>query len=102
MGRWCYGAASRLCISPQAWSFFAVSGPVRHARAWERLAARWTDAVLCVGEDERRLGQAAGIRARYEVMPNGVDLERFPAPIRLRGGARGHASGSVVSRSPYA
>jgi len=66
---------------PHAWSFFAKSGPVERAtRAWEILGARWTHVVLCVSEDERRLGQAAGVRTDYRVLPNGVDLDRLPAP----------------------
>lgn len=66
---------------PHAWSFFARTGVVRRATlAWERLAARWADVVLCVSDDERRRGLAAGVRAEYRVLPNGVDLERFPLP----------------------
>jgi glycosyltransferase involved in cell wall biosynthesis len=63
---------------PHSWSFWARTGSIRLAAlAWERAAARWTDIVLCVSEDERRLGQEAGVRADYRVFPNGVDLERF-------------------------
>ena len=63
---------------PHSWSFWARTGAIRRAAlAWERAAARWTDVVLCVSEDERRLGQEAGVRADYRVFPNGVDLERF-------------------------
>jgi len=66
-------------FQPHSWSFFAVTGAARAgAVRWERFAARWTDVVLCVSEDERRSATALGIRARYEVVPNGVDLERFP------------------------
>jgi glycosyltransferase involved in cell wall biosynthesis len=36
--------------------------------------------VLCVSEDERRLGIAEGVDASYRVLPNGVDLQAFPAP----------------------
>lgn len=67
---------------PHAWSFFAKSGPVERAtRAWEVLGARWTHVALCVSEDERRLGQRAGVRTSYRVLPNGVDLARSPAPV---------------------
>lgn len=63
---------------PHSWSFWARTGAIRRAAlAWERAAARWTDVVLCVSEDERRLGQEAGVRAHYRVFPNGVDLARF-------------------------
>jgi glycosyltransferase involved in cell wall biosynthesis len=34
--------------------------------------------VICVSEGERERGEAAGIRARWKVVLNGVDLERFP------------------------
>lgn len=90
------GLAGRLLLrgrlptvhQPHAWSFFAKCGPMKRAtRAWEVLGARWTHMVLCVSEDERRLGQAAGVDARYRVLPNGVDLDRSPAPApdaRLR------------------
>lgn len=83
------GLAGRLLLrrrrptvtQPHAWSFLARTGAVRRATlAWERLGARWSDAVLCVGEDERRIGEAAGIRAPFRVLPNGIDLARFTAP----------------------
>lgn len=65
-------------LQPHSWSFWARTGAVRRAAlAWERAAAGWTDIVLCVSEDERRLGQEAGIRGDYRVCPNGVDLARF-------------------------
>jgi glycosyltransferase involved in cell wall biosynthesis len=65
-------------LQPHSWSFWAREGAVaRAALTWERAGARWTDLVLCVSEDERRAGQAAGIATRYAVVPNGVDLARF-------------------------
>jgi glycosyltransferase involved in cell wall biosynthesis len=70
-------------FQPHAWSFHAVSGTSRRlALAWERRAGTWADRVVCVSEDERREGLAAGVRARWEVVPNGVDVSRFrpPAP----------------------
>ncbi|PJE99613.1 glycosyl transferase family 1 [Streptomyces carminius] len=80
------GLAGRLAVrgriptvhQPHAWSFEAVGGTTALlARRWERLAARWADRVLCVSEDERRRGAATGVRARWAVVPNGVDTERF-------------------------
>lgn len=63
---------------PHSWSFWARTGAIRLAAlAWERAAARWTDIILCVSEDERRLGLEARVRADYRVFPNGVDLARF-------------------------
>jgi glycosyltransferase involved in cell wall biosynthesis len=91
------GLAGRLAVRgrrptvyvPHAWSFDAVRGPVATAStAWERFAARWTDVVVCVSDDERASGRAAGIEARMDVVPNGVDVETLlPLPAaeaRLR------------------
>jgi glycosyltransferase involved in cell wall biosynthesis len=65
-------------FQPQAWSFHA-GGPVvgRAAAAWERLAARWTHALVCASRAEREEGEAAGIRAPWQVIYNGVDVDRF-------------------------
>ncbi|MEQ7846809.1 glycosyltransferase [Nocardioides kribbensis] len=80
------GLAGRLAVrrrvptvfQPHAWSFQAGSGTSsRLARRWERFAVRWTDQVVCVGEGERLVGEAAGVRAEVTVVPNGVDLRRF-------------------------
>ena len=66
-------------FQPHAWSWLAASGPVRAgARNWERRAVRWTDRIVCVSEEEVRLGREAGVSARYEVVPNGVDLAAYP------------------------
>ncbi|MEU8759819.1 glycosyltransferase [Streptomyces sp. NPDC048659] len=72
---------------PHAWSFEAVEGTTAAlARRWERWAARWTDRIVCVSEAERRTGEAAGVRASWAVIHNGVDAVRFapagpePAP----------------------
>lgn len=68
-------------MQPHSWSFWARTGAVRRATVlWERSAARWADVVLCVSEDERRLGEKAGVRARYAVIRNGIDLGRFSRP----------------------
>lgn len=78
------GLAGRLAVrgwvptvfQPHAWSFLAVDGLARRAAlAWERLAARWTAAVVCVSEAEHQLGREAGIDARFSVVRNGVDVE---------------------------
>ncbi|MGP3973921.1 glycosyltransferase [Streptomyces sp. 8N114] len=83
------GLAARLALrgrlptvhQPHAWSFEAATGgTARLARAWERYAARWADRVLCVSEAERETGAAAGVRARWAVVHNGVDTARFTAP----------------------
>ena len=67
-------------FQPHAWSFEAVRGPVRAAAAaWERRGARWATAIVCVSEAERLRGEEQGIRARWLVVPNGVDLDAFSA-----------------------
>ncbi|MFI8896429.1 glycosyltransferase family 4 protein [Streptomyces paradoxus] len=80
------GLAARLAVrgrvptvfQPHAWSFEAVGGVTAAlARGWERRGARWAARVLCVSEAERRLGAQAGVRGRWSVVPNGIDVERF-------------------------
>ncbi|MET9714850.1 glycosyltransferase [Streptomyces rochei] len=103
------GLAARLAVrgrvptvfQPHAWSFEAVDGAAaRLALGWERLGARWAARTVCVSEAERLRGERAGVRGRWAVVPNGVDLDRFgagPAPepaaeeVRLRCGAGPHA-----------
>jgi glycosyltransferase involved in cell wall biosynthesis len=69
------------CFTPHAWSFFHEGALTRWlALRWERFAVRWTDVILCVSEGERRAGEEAGIRARFEVVPNAVDLDRYRPP----------------------
>ncbi|MFD8232586.1 glycosyltransferase [Streptomyces sp. NPDC059696] len=80
------GLAGRLAVrgriptvfQPHAWSFEAVGGVTAAlARGWERRGARWAARVVCVSEAERRLGAEAGVRGRWSVVPNGIDVERF-------------------------
>lgn len=80
-------------MQPHAWSFFARTGLVQRATLmWERAGARLADYVLCVSEDECRMGRDAGVRARYVVLRNGVDLTRFPSPSEA---ARPEARGAL-------
>ena len=66
-------------FQPHAWSFDAAEGVVgRSALRWERFAARYADVVVCVSQAEEAEGRAAGVRARYEVVPNGVRIEDWP------------------------
>lgn len=93
------GLAGRLAVrgavptvfQPHAWSFDAVGGAGgvagRAALGWERYAARWADRVVCVSDAERRAGHDAGVRGRWVVVPNGVDLTRF-VPAERSGPAR--------------
>ena len=65
-------------FQPQAWSFHAAGGATGWAAAaWERLGARWAHALVCASETEREQGERAGIRARWRVIYNGVDVERL-------------------------
>ncbi|WP_020116672.1 glycosyltransferase [Streptomyces canus] len=84
------GLAGRLALrgrlptvfQPHAWSFFAAEPgrPLYWASVrWERAASRWAHRLVCVSEAERTDGEAAGVRARYSVVPNGVDLAHFVA-----------------------
>lgn len=77
-------------FQPHAWSFEAVQGALRQATlSWERLGARWADAIVCVSHDERLRGQAVGVRGRYAEIPNGIDLDAFrPADEKVRAQAR--------------
>lgn len=84
------GLAGRLILrgrrptifQPHAWSFEAVNGFVgRAALAWERASAHWADVVVCVSDGERRRGEEAGIRARFRVIRNGIDLDAFPEAL---------------------
>jgi glycosyltransferase involved in cell wall biosynthesis len=92
------GLAGRLALrgrrptvfQPHAWSFEAVTGLQRRAAVlWERIAVRWAHAVVCVSEGERQRGEELGIRARYRVIPNGIDVAAFtPASAEDRSTAR--------------
>jgi glycosyltransferase involved in cell wall biosynthesis len=65
-------------FQPHGWSWLAVEGAVRRASvSWERSAARRTDLFVCVGEAEEEAGRGRGVRGRYAVVHNGVDLRRF-------------------------
>lgn len=67
---------------------------------WERLGARWCSALVCVSVGERTLGERAGIRGPYRVIPNGVDVGAVPVASTIeRGEARGRlglADGPLV------
>ncbi len=85
------GLAARLAVrgriptvfQPHAWSFEAVGGlTAAVATAWERWAARWTTHVVCVSKAEHARGEQAGVHARWRVIPNNIDPERFhPAAV---------------------
>ena len=85
------GLAGRLAVrgriptvfQPHAWSFEAVGGLTSAlALRWEREGARWAHRVVCVSAAERATGVRAGIAARWNVIPNGIEPERFhPAAV---------------------
>jgi len=76
-GRLALRGARPTIFQPHGWSFRVIDG-VRAAAAlrWERFAARW-GVIVNVSEAERRRGAVAGIDARYHVIQNAVDVERF-------------------------
>ncbi|MDP8992098.1 MAG: glycosyltransferase, partial [Actinomycetota bacterium] len=62
-------------FQPHAWSFYALEPPLRQAAvAWERLAARWAQVVVCGSEEELEVGRRARIRARWRLVRNAVDV----------------------------
>jgi glycosyltransferase involved in cell wall biosynthesis len=78
VGRLVVRGHSPTLFQPHGWSFFAVDGLERRAaRAWERVATRWTTTLVCVSNREKLDGLEAGVRARWQVAPNAVDLGRF-------------------------
>ncbi|MEV5574989.1 glycosyltransferase [Spirillospora sp. NPDC052269] len=75
------GVATRrpVIFQPHGWSWLSGGGVLGRASAWwERRAAHRADAIVCVGEGERRQGTGKGIRERLWTIRNGVDLTRFP------------------------
>jgi glycosyltransferase involved in cell wall biosynthesis len=92
------GLAGRLAMrggiptlfQPHGWSWWAARGVTAcGALAWERLAARWTDLLVCVGEGEAAQARHRQLGAPRIVIRNGVDLTHFvPVHERARGAAR--------------
>ena len=77
------GRRRRCVFTPHGWSFWSAGGTTgRLYLLLERLAARWCRTIITLSADERDAGLAdrVGSRAAYEVIPNGVELERFAAP----------------------
>lgn len=71
---------------PHGWSFYAATGLVgRAATLWEKVALRWTSALVCVSEAEAAQGRAT-IDASARVVRNGVDTTYWSP--RDRRGAR--------------
>ncbi|MFJ8439247.1 glycosyltransferase [Kitasatospora griseola] len=89
-GRLAARGAVPTVFQPHAWSFAAVEGALARASlGWEQYATRWARTLLCVSEQERADGVAAGLVADWRVVPNGVDLAHFtPADPASRRSAR--------------
>lgn len=75
-------------FQPHGWADLAVEGNYRRlARVWERAAQRWTDATICVSQEEAT--HARGLGAKSSVLiPNGVDLAKFVPRDRAKARAR--------------
>jgi glycosyltransferase involved in cell wall biosynthesis len=89
-GRLAVRGARPTLFQPHGWSWLAARGATaRGALAWERLAARWTDLLVCVGEGEAAHARHRRVNTRHVVVRNGVDLANFaPAGEQARAAAR--------------
>jgi glycosyltransferase involved in cell wall biosynthesis len=104
------GLAGRIAVhgqlptlfQPHGWSWLAASPRMVPATlAWERMAARWTSLFVCVGEGEAARGRAHGLRGRFCVVPNGVDLTRY-RPVEEGDRLRARKSLDVACDAPLA
>ena len=92
------GLAGRLALrgtlptlfQPHGWSWLAATGVVAAlSRRWEKIATRWADGIVCVGEGEAAHAEVAGLVGALRVVRNGVDLDRFrPAELGAQRAAR--------------
>ena len=92
------GLAGRLALrgtlptlfQPHGWSWLAATGVVAAlSRRWEKIATRWADGIVCVGEGEAAHAEVAGLVGALRVVRNGVDLDRFrPADLGAQRAAR--------------
>jgi glycosyltransferase involved in cell wall biosynthesis len=73
------GRVDRCVFTPHGWSFWAYPAflPV------ERVAAHWCRTIVAVSHHERdaALDARIGRRDQYDVIPNGVDVDRFAASV---------------------
>lgn len=80
IGRWAAHRARVPVIvhTPNAWPFLATGEWLLRSlyRGLERWTARWSDAIICVSDHERRLGLTYRIAPpeRLILIPNGTDL----------------------------
>ena len=75
VGRLPIRAARPVAFTPNGWSFEVPGWTQRPARAWERFAAKRTDLLIGVCDDERSRAQGIGISTDVVVIPNGVDVD---------------------------
>lgn len=89
-GRLAVRGARPTLFQPHGWSWLAARGATaRAALAWERLAAHWTDALVCVGDGEAAQARHRRVGTRHAVVRNGVDLADFaPVNEQARAAAR--------------
>ncbi len=74
---------------PHAWPHLALARPAQPAAvAWERVAARWTTAIVAVGDGEAEEGRRRSIAAPITVVHNPVPPGWAPASAADRGRAR--------------
>ena len=62
-----------------------LSGPrcAGDRRGWERVAARWTAVLVCVGRRQTRMAERGMSTRPTTISPNSVDLDRFRPAARL-------------------
>lgn len=95
-------------FQPHGWSFHAVSGLLRTVVVrWEVFAARWTHLLIPVSVGEMEEGVRVGVRARWAVAHNCVDIDDFSPPsdterseARARLGTKGPTAVCVGRLSP--
>lgn len=68
-------------FTPHAWSWLAAQGTTRTlARHWERVGARWADAVVCLSPAELDESKDARVpMAATRLIPNDVDVRSLRA-----------------------
>lgn len=101
-GRLAMRGAHPTLFQPHGWSWLAAQGATaRGALAWERLAARWTDLLVCVGEGEAAHARDQRVGCRHAVIRNGVDLSHF-TPVDQPGRAAARQALGVHRDVPLA
>ena len=66
--------------TPHGWSWLAVEGTYRYAvEAWERVACRWCDAIVCLSDRELHQAGDVGLRGNLRLIPNDVDSKELRA-----------------------